>query len=162
MIRIAFDTSVLVAALVEPHPRHARAFPWLEAAEDGRVEGECTVHALAETWSVLTRLPIDPSIAPPMATAAVERLAAFLEPVELSSDIYWKAMRRCSEHGLRSGVLFDALHLACAESSNVDAFITFNPGDFERLAVTESPAIVVPPDPPAFGLPKSVRLNGRS
>jgi len=149
-MRLAFDTSVLVAALVESHPFHERALSWLEAVTEGRATGECSVHALAETWSVLTRLPIDPAIAPPLATVAIERLAGLLETVELSADTYWAAMRRCSEKGLRSGALFDALHLVCAEASKADAVVTFNPRDFAKLAVAGSPEIVVPPDPPGF------------
>ena len=31
-MKILFDTSVLVAALVESHPMHTRAFPWLKKA----------------------------------------------------------------------------------------------------------------------------------
>jgi hypothetical protein len=50
--------------------------------------------------------------------------------------------------------MFDALHLVSAEAGQADAFVTFNPADFERLRVPGSPAIVVPPDPPRLmGLP---------
>ena len=154
MIRLAFDTSVLVAALIEPHPLHARALPWLAAAGRGEAAGECTTHALAETWSVLTRLPIDPGISPPLATVAVERVAALLTVVEVSRDIYWRAMQRCSAQGLRSGALFDAVHLVSAEASGADAFVTFNPGDFTRLTLEGGPLVVVPPDPPGFALPQ--------
>jgi predicted nucleic acid-binding protein len=152
--RLAFDTSVLVAALVEPHPLHARAIPWLAAVRRGEAAGECTTHALAETWSVLTRLPIDPAIAPPLATLAIERLAGLLTVIEVTRDIYWRAMQRCSAQGLRSGALFDAVHLVSAEASGADAFVTFNPGDFTRLALEDRPLVVVPPDPPAVSVPR--------
>lgn len=153
-MRVAFDTSVLVAALIEPHPRHARALPWLEAVVAGRLTGECSWHALAETWSVLTRLPIEPSVSPAVAGLAVERLASHLKPRELAGDDYLAAMRRCCEHNLRSGALFDAVHLIAAERSGTDALLTFNAADFERLAAASGPAIVVPPDPPAVVLPR--------
>lgn len=154
MTRLAFDTSVLVAALVEPHPLHRRAMPWLEAVGRGEAAGECTTHALAETWSVLTRLPIDPAIAPPLATVAVERLAGLLSVVEVSREAYRRAMQRCAERGLRSGAVFDAVHLVCAEISGADALVTFNPADFTRLAAGGTPAVIVPPDPPGFALPR--------
>jgi predicted nucleic acid-binding protein len=152
--RLAFDTSVLVAALVEPHPLHRRAMPWLEAVSRGETAGECTTHALAETWSVLTRLPIDPAIAPPLATVAVERLARLLTVVEVTREAYQRAMQRCSERGLRSGAVFDAVHMVCAEMSGADVLVTFNPGDFTRLAVETGPAVLVPPDPPGFVPPR--------
>jgi predicted nucleic acid-binding protein len=151
-MRLAFDTSVLVAALVEPHPLHNRALPWLDAVREKRASGECSVHALAETWSVLTRLPIDPAIAPAMATVALERVAEILQPVEIDVDAYWSAIRRCSERGVRSGALFDALHLVVTESNGADALVTFNPNDFLRLTTQDSPVIVVPPDPPGCDL----------
>jgi predicted nucleic acid-binding protein len=103
---------------------------------------------------VLTRLPIDPAISPPLATVAVERLAALLTVIEVPRDIYWRAMQRCSAQGLRSGALFDAVHLVSAEASGAAAFVTFNPGDFTRLAIEGGPLVVVPPDPPGFALPQ--------
>lgn len=152
-MRVAFDTSVLVAALIEPHPFHARALPWLEQVDE-TVEAECSWHAIAETWSVLTRLPLAPPISPALAEVAVERLSSRVRPVTLDGDLYRSALRRCAERGARSGAVFDALHLLVAESRGAVALVTFNPGDFERLRRAGSPQIVVPPDPPAFSLPE--------
>jgi predicted nucleic acid-binding protein len=96
-VRVAFDTSVLVAALIEPHIFHHRALRWLEEAASERLAAECTWHAVAETWSVLTRLPIEPPVSPAMGEAAVARLLERLEPVAIDSDVYRQAMRRCSD-----------------------------------------------------------------
>lgn len=152
-MRVAFDTSVLVAALVEPHPFHGRALRWLEEAASERLAAECTWHAVAETWSVLTRLPIEPPVSPAMGEAAVARLLERLETVAIDGDVYRRAMRRCSDRSLRSGAIFDALHLVSAEVRGVDALVTFNRDDFLRLAGDTSPRIVVPPDPPAISIP---------
>ena len=148
MTRVYFDTSVLVAGLVVPHPHHPRALPWMAAAREARFAGVVSTHAMAETWAVLTRLPIDPPISPPAATLAVERLASFLEAVELQAAAYRAAMVRCTERGARSGALFDALHLAAAEMFGADLLLTFNARDFDRLTLPGSPRIVVPPEPP--------------
>jgi len=32
-MKTLFDTSVIIAALVEAHPMHQRAFPWLKQAK---------------------------------------------------------------------------------------------------------------------------------
>ncbi len=149
-MHVAFDTSVLIAALVEAHPHHRRAFPWLEAVSQGRIEGECSAHALAECWSVLTRLPIDPPISPRMATAAIGRLENLLSIRQLPLELYQAAFDRCSEKNLRSGIVFDALHLLSAEASGVEGFLTLNARDFERLVAEGSPKIVIPPDPPSL------------
>jgi predicted nucleic acid-binding protein len=148
--KLAFDTSVMVAALVEPHPFHLRALRWIEAVTAGRAEAECSWHAAAETWSVLTRMPLEPPIAPALAEVAIDRLLKKIEAVEIDGETYRAALRRCSERGLRSGALFDALHLVSAERRKVDAFVTFNRVDFERLVADGSPRLVVPPDPPRF------------
>jgi len=154
-VRIAFDPSVLVAALVEPHPLHARAICWIEAAASGKAKAECSWHAIAEIWTLLTRLPMEPPISPPLAAVAIERLTRHVEPVEVSDDVYRAAIRRCAERGLRAGALYDAIHLVCAEASGVDALVTFDAADFEWLVVEPRPVIIVPPDPPAFVLPSA-------
>lgn len=151
-MRLAFDTSVLVAALVEAHEFHRRATPWIEAAVHRRIEATCSWHAAAETWSVLTRMPLDPPISPPLAEVAIDRLLARVEPVAPAPEHYRLALRRCAERGVRSGAVFDALHLVSAESSGAEGFVTFNAADFERLRAEGSPRILVPPDPPAFAV----------
>lgn len=70
-----------------------------------------------------------------------------------SAESYLAATQRCASRGLKSGVVYDALHLVEAERAGADVFLTFNPSDFERLAVGLKPRIVVPPDPPSTQLP---------
>ena len=149
-MQVAFDTSVLVAALVASHPMHARAMAWVSAAVRREIVGECSWHAVAETWSVLTRLPTSPPISGAMADIALGRLTERVVPVALEAEVYRAAIRRCAERGLRSGALFDALHLLCAEAAGAEVFLTFNPSDFIRLSRDGGPEITVPPDPPGL------------
>lgn len=151
-MKLAFDTSVLVAALVETHVHHPRTAPWTEAVTSGTVEAEITWHAVAETWSVLTRLPGALRLPPSTASLVIDRMLQTFRPVELSGAIYEAAFRRCAERSLGSGTVFDALHLASAEAREVDGFVTFNGADFEKLRGERSPEIVVPPSPPSFSL----------
>jgi predicted nucleic acid-binding protein len=147
-VRVCFDTSVLVPALVAPHPFHARALCWLQAAATREIEGVMAWHAAAETWSVLTRLPVSPHVTAGAAARLVERLVQHVRPLAMTSALYRKAIQRCAERGASSGAIFDALHLAAAELSRSDVFVTLNPDDFERLASERGPRIIVPPDPP--------------
>ena len=55
-MKALFDTSVLVAASVETHPMHARAWPWLKRAHGGEVGFYVAAHSLAECYAVLTVL----------------------------------------------------------------------------------------------------------
>jgi predicted nucleic acid-binding protein len=151
MLRVFFDTSVLVAALVGPHPHHARALPWLDA-HGTKLEGMTSQHALLELWSVLTRLPTAPLLAPALAERMVDRLADKIAVLPASPTLYRQVIHRTAERSLRSGAVFDALHLLTAEDARANAVLTFNTQDFTRLAVESSPRILFPPDPPRVEL----------
>ena len=151
-MKIALDTSVLVPAIVDGHRHHARARCWLLAVETGRLQGTASWHAMSETWSVLTRLPLTPRITPLTAWGAVRRLRSVLTLAPPTERIYRKALARCAARALTSGVVFDAIHLVTAEEAGADAMLTFNHSDFIRLVNAGSPQVVVPPDPPAVTL----------
>jgi predicted nucleic acid-binding protein len=154
-VKVAFDTSVLVPAIVAGHRHHARARCWILAVETGRLEGTASWHAMSETWSVLTRLPVTPRITSLAAWGAVRRLCSMLTLLTLvppAERIYRTALARCTARRLTSGVVFDALHLVTAEEAGADAMLTFNQADFVRLIDVNSPPITVPPDPRAVTL----------
>ena len=69
--KIFFDTSVLVAAMVKPHPEHTRAFPWLKGAKAKEVDMLVASHTLAELSVVLTALALRPKISPVMARGLI-------------------------------------------------------------------------------------------
>jgi predicted nucleic acid-binding protein len=141
-VKVAFDTSVIVPALLPALPEHARAYPWLRAARSGRFEATMSWHAFAEAWSVITRIPVRPS---PTAAAARDSLASIekvIRPRPLDANAYRAAAQRCVDQGLRSGAIFDALHLVSAERERAEIFLTANEGDFQRLVTAGSPRIV--------------------
>jgi len=133
-LKVAFDTSVLVAGLVASHPKFSRATVWLDALDSGELEGFWTTHAFAETWSVLTRLPLEARIAPAEVSSILESLVELCSPTELAVDDYVEAARRSADAGARSGVILDALHLVSAERAKTDVLLTFHESDFNRLA----------------------------
>jgi len=144
MRSIAFDTSVLVAGLWEGHPHHAHAFPWLQAVESGAIQGNMTAHALAETWSVLSRLPIQPMLTGAQAEDMVRAVAALMVVHPITEAEEFKAIARCRETGAKSGAVYDALHLVTAERAGVRIMVTFNVKDFLRLR-SDSPVRLVDP-----------------
>ena len=147
-MRIAFDTSVIVAGTHDMHPHHARAIVWIDAVLQQRITGMITWHALAEIWSVLTRMPAPARLSPEQAMRVVRRLQGVFQILQLEPSTYNEALERCTSRGLFSGVVFDALHLVGAEHAEADALVTFNGADFVRLTIPTSPRIIVPPDPP--------------
>ena len=60
-MKVLFDTSVFVAALEVSHPRHSVCLPWLQQAQEKKIEGYFSTHTYAELYSVLTRLPVNRS-----------------------------------------------------------------------------------------------------
>ena len=63
-MKYLFDSSVLIAAFLEQHTMHTRAFPWLKKAKTGEIEWIVAGHSIAEVYSVLTTLPASPKTSP--------------------------------------------------------------------------------------------------
>lgn len=99
---VTADTSVVVPALADWHEHHAVA---RDAIPDvTRLPG----HVLAESFSVLTRLPHGLSLRP--ADAATLLLEAFPgEPLALPADGYPRLLRGLADAGLRGGAIYDGL-----------------------------------------------------
>lgn len=133
-MKVLCDTSVLVAALVESHPMHALAFPWLERAKGGEVEVLASTHSVAELYAVLTSLPLRPRISPAVARQLIDEIVEdTVSLIELSVSDYTRVIARMAELGLAGGTVYDALIARAAEKSGVDHLITFNERDFRRV-----------------------------
>jgi len=78
-VTVAVDTSVAVPLLVRSHHDHADMVRWWNGQEIALSD-----HALAETYSVLTRLPGDALLSP--ADAARLLNARFTSPLVLGSS----------------------------------------------------------------------------
>ena len=145
-MKIALDTSVLVAAVVGEHPMHSRAVWWLRGAAD--LSLTASLHAYAETWAVLTAHPKQPRVTGDVARAVMSRLAQRVKFAAARATTYQAAVARCAQRGLRSGAVYDALHLVTAEAQSADVLLTFNEADFVRISEPGGPRIAAPPDPP--------------
>jgi len=146
-VLVAIDTSVLVAGIIAAHASHVPAKQWLDAIDRRDFDAIVCTHALAELYAVLTRIP--GGLSPAEAQVTVSNLPNRMRVVPLTAGAYVAAIERCSTRALKSGVIFDALHLVAAERSGAVALLTFNPSDFTRLVQADSPKIVVPSAPPA-------------
>ena len=109
MTALALDTSVAVPLLVQTHRAHAAVVRWW-----GGREVALSGHALAETYSVLTRLPGDLRLAP--ADAARLLGERFAEPLVLGSEICVRLPDVLGRFRIAGGAVYDALvALAAAE-----------------------------------------------
>ena len=109
---VAVDTSVAVPLLVRSHHDHAGVVRWW-----GGQEVALSGHALAETYSVLTRLPGDARLAP--ADAARLLNARFASPLTLSRSLARKLPDTLSRLGIAGGAVYDALVAVAAVDAGI-------------------------------------------
>ena len=113
MTPLGLDTSVAVPLLVRTHRAHVSVVRWW----DGR-EIALSGHALAETYSVLTRLPGDLRLAP--ADAARLLAERFLEPLLLGPEVAGRLPDVLGPLGIAGGAVYDALVALAAVEHDVD------------------------------------------
>ena len=133
-MKVLFDTSVLVAGIVEAHPQHERCLPWLQKARASTIEPLVTAHTLAELYAVLSSYPTRPRLSPALAGRLVrENVSAVARVVTLSAGDYLAAIGNAAELSLSGGVIYDALIVRAAQKAGAERLLTRNPRDFLRI-----------------------------
>ena len=99
---VAVDTSVAVPLLVRSHQHHSEVVRWW-----GGQELTLSGHALAETYSVLTRLPGDARLSPADAARLLD--ARFPAPLTLSDQNAGTVHVTLSRLGIAGGAVYDGL-----------------------------------------------------
>lgn len=112
-VSLAVDTSVAIPLLVQTHAAHDAVVRWW----DGR-EVALSGHALAETYSVLTRLPGDLRLAPGDAARLLED--RFSSPLLLGPETARRLPAVLSRMEIAGGAVYDALVALTALEHNVD------------------------------------------
>lgn len=106
---VAVDTSVAIPLLVQTHRAHGDVVRWW----NGR-QVALSGHAVAETYSVLTRLPGDLRVAP--ADAARLLSERFAQPLLVGAEVAGRLPQVLSQLGIAGGAVYDAMvALAAAE-----------------------------------------------
>ena len=57
MVKVLFDTSILIASVLPEHPYHALALEWVQQVQRHEIEGVLSTHTIAELYSVLKTQP---------------------------------------------------------------------------------------------------------
>jgi predicted nucleic acid-binding protein len=106
---LALDTSVAIPLLVQTHNAHTAVVRWW-AGRKVALSG----HALAETYSVLTRLPGDVRLTPADAVRLLHE--RFAPPLRLGPETSGQLPEILAELEIAGGAVYDALvALAAAE-----------------------------------------------
>jgi hypothetical protein len=90
---------------------------------------------LAEFYSVLTRAPFTPRVHRAEAGRFLgDNILPYLELIALASKDYKDVLPSCADAGSIGGVVFDALHLRCAQKGGCDRIYSLKVKDFRSLA----------------------------
>lgn len=130
-MKIFFDTTVLVAAVLEDHEHYARSFPVFSAAK--KSSAFCAAHNLAEVYVTLTRYPGRDRLSSEQAAMSIEKIGERLTIIALDVPEYLAAIRRFASIGIVGGTLYDGLIAACALKARADILYTWNTAHFRML-----------------------------
>jgi predicted nucleic acid-binding protein len=128
---IALDSSVAVPLVLDNHEMHVQVEAWVD-------DRPCALagHALAETYSVLTRLPRTSRVEP-LDVARVLR-ARFAAPLLLSAELSARIPEVLAELDVSGGAVYDALvGLAAREHECALATLDRRAGDTYRTLGVE-------------------------
>jgi predicted nucleic acid-binding protein len=126
------DTSVLFAASDAAHMHHRPSLELVATANPS--SSFVAAHSLAELFATLSGRPAPRMRRMDQVLEAVEHAAAVFTPVTLSLNDYLWVLRHAAAVEARSGQIYDALILKCAECAEVETVYTWNIGHFERVA----------------------------
>jgi len=144
-MKILLDTSVLVAAMVEAHPAHELALPWLQRIKAGTDVGFVAAHSIVELYAVLSVLPVQPRISPAIANKLIHQdVLDICEIVTLSVQDYNRVIKHLSESNIVGGVTYDAVILYTAFKVEIDRIVTLNKKDFVRIYPGIAEKIILP------------------
>ena len=134
-MKVLLDTSVLVAAVVEMHEAHGRAFAALDRVQQGRDEGMVSAHSLAEMYAILTRVPAPLRHSPEQALLSIEEnVLKHFKLLALNGSDYAALIREAAMAGIQGGTIYDAVLLKAAAKANVDRVYTLNLKHFLAVA----------------------------
>lgn len=132
---IAIDTSVLLAALLSWHERHAAALAALDQLLAGSVEVILPLPALVEAYSVMTRLPAPHRLRPEdAARILVSSLRGRVRLATLDEAQGWGFIERLQMVRIAGGRTYDAHIAACAAAYGARRLVTLNARDFSAVA----------------------------
>lgn len=101
-------------------------------------------HAVAESYSVLTRLPTPHRLSPRVSFRLLEENLRQCPACSLDPPRLWKLLERLASEGVAGGRTYDRIIAATAVVAGASTLLTLNERDLSRVAATEL-EIVRPP-----------------
>jgi predicted nucleic acid-binding protein len=133
-VLVAADASVLVAAVVSWHERHAAAAAALEGALT-RKALVLPAPALHDAYAALTRLPAQHRLTHADALHVLRSSFAAARVATPRTRDAWSMLRRWSVAPIGGSDVYDALVIEIARDAGAKTILTFKRADLERLAI---------------------------
>jgi predicted nucleic acid-binding protein len=134
------DTSVILASL-DPDEAHHAACDRI-VSHGGH---KAYVHALAETFSILTGGRHGRRLSASTAARLIEQsVVPYVQTQTLTGKDMMAALAECESRGVRGGAIYDWLHLAMARKAGAEVLLTLDLRDFQSLARPGDPRIEMP------------------
>src|ERR1041385_6477586 len=109
-MKVLLDTNVLIAAVVEMHTAHTRAYARLARVQNGSDQGFVAAHTLAEMYAVLTRYPMPLRHSPEQALLTIEEnVIKHFKVLALTGTDYAALLRETASAGIAGGAIYDAI-----------------------------------------------------
>jgi predicted nucleic acid-binding protein len=144
MVKILFDTSVLVAGILVKHPHHFACWSYLEKVKKGEIKGVIVTHTLAELFSVISAFPSQPRFSPQITQRLIKENLQEFEIISLTETDYYQVMENMVNLGFTGGAIYDSLIAHCAVKINVDKILTLNSKHFIRLGNSIAQLVEIP------------------
>lgn len=139
-MKLALDTSVIIAALDGGDPDHAACRKLLLSAKFS-----IHAHALSETFATLTGGRLAFRLSAAAASAILrQQVAPRLSITMLADADLLKAYEESTRRGIRGGAIYDYLHLVAARKAGANRFYTLNTTDFLAFHRSGDPVISHP------------------
>jgi predicted nucleic acid-binding protein len=136
------DTSVMVCGSTPSDPRHDACVKALTFAESHGMA--CSIHSLAETFSILSGRPHPLKVPPAIASQIVRHASKRFKVITLTAAEHLVAIDSLQALGHSGGMVYDALLLACARKIRAKRIYTLNLKHFRLIAPDLASRIVEP------------------
>lgn len=134
MLKIISDSSVLIAAFIESHHKHASSLSFLVRAKKKEFQLFVSSHTILEIYSVLTSAPFKPNITPLIAMQLIENnIKNSAKTIYLTDEDYFNIVNKMSKSNFSGGIVYDAIVVECALKEKIETLFTLNTKDFLRL-----------------------------
>jgi predicted nucleic acid-binding protein len=145
-MKVFLDTSVLLAAVLQKHAAHERAFAVLERVLDGKDEGFVSSHSLAELYANLTKLPPPFRHSPEQALLSIEEnVLKHFKISSLTGGDYSALIREAALVGIQGGTIYDAVLVKSAAKADVERIYTLNQKHFQAVVPGSLAARILSP-----------------